>query len=96
MVGDVPTLLCIGEVLTRIISALLLFAGATTILIFIWGCIKFITASGDPKGLEQAKNTIVYALIGLVIILLSFVIVKFFGNLLGVPALSTLQFSLGD
>ncbi|MEK7127916.1 MAG: hypothetical protein AAB838_04320 [Patescibacteria group bacterium] len=94
--GDVPTLLCIGEVLTRIVNVLLLFAGATTVLLLIWASIRYITASGDPKGLEKAKNMFTYALIGLLIIILSFALVKFFGNLLGVPALSDLQFNLGN
>ncbi len=93
IVDGVPTLLCIGDVLVRIVTALLMFSGAVAVLLMIWAAIRYITASVDPKGLEKAKNMFTYAIIGLVIIILSFAFVKFFGDLLGVQPLSTLQFN---
>jgi len=96
MENDVPTLLCLGDVLVRLVTALLMFAGAVSVLLMIWASIRYIMASGDPKSLEKAKNMFTYAIFGLLVIILSFALVKFLGDLLGVQALSTLQFSLGN
>ena len=94
--NDVPTLLCLGEVLGRVVTVLLMFSGAVSVLFMIWGAIRFILAAGDPKGLAQAKNMFTYSLAGLIIIILSFALIMFFGDLLGVEPLSTLQFDFGN
>ena len=41
------------------------------------GGFKYTISNGDPQGMAKAKNTIMYALIGLVVGLLSFTIVTF-------------------
>jgi len=41
----------------------LLFVVATAV--FLWGIINYVIAGGDEKKLDQAKNYIIYGLIGL-------------------------------
>lgn len=94
--NDVPTLLCLGQILVRIVDVLLLFSGLAFTILFLWGCLRFIISQGDPKAVGAAKNSITYAIIGLIIIILSFALVKFAGNFLGVTSMSNLQFSLGN
>lgn len=63
---------------------LLVVAGVLAALIFlILGGIKWITSGGDKTGVESARNHIVGAIIGLIIIVLSFVIIKIVFNLVG-------------
>ncbi len=67
--------LTIGNILTTIILWVLGFSAAVAVLFLIIGGLQYITASGNEKRAEAAKSTILYAVIGLVVILLSFVIV---------------------
>lgn len=67
---------------------LILFAIILLAFFFIlFGGIKWITSQGDKKQLEGAQKTIQYALVGLVLGLLSFFIINFLGFLFGVPLL---------
>jgi hypothetical protein len=43
----------------------------------IWGGFKYITSGGDSNNVSGAKNTIIYAIIGLVIVALAQLIVHF-------------------
>ena len=43
----------------------------------IWGGIKYVTSGGDSAGVTSAKNTILYAVIGLVVALLAYTLVNF-------------------
>lgn len=47
---------------------------------FLW-----TTSGGDKQKLEQARATLTYAIIGLVVILLSFAIIRLIVSLLGIP-----------
>jgi len=48
------------------------------------GGFKFITSGGDPKAVESAKNTLTHAIIGLVIILASYLVLVLIKELTGV------------
>lgn len=51
-------------------------AGILLFLFLIWGGFDFLTAMGDPKKAEAARNKITYALIGFVIIFGAYWIVQ--------------------
>ncbi len=56
----------------------LVFVGAATAVIFIIvGGIRFMTATGDPGRIKQAKDTVLYAVLGLVVLLLVRFIIAF-------------------
>ena len=61
----------------------LYFVGAILIVLVLYGAIKAVTASGDPKQLEGAKMTWSYAIFGFVIILFSITILTIGTRLLG-------------
>jgi hypothetical protein len=46
----------------------------------VWGGIKYIKAQGDASQIASAKNTIVQALVGMVICIASVAIVQFVGD----------------
>jgi len=60
------------------------FAAIAALLFLIWGGISWISSGGEKEKIEAARNKIVYAIIGLVVILASFFIVNTVGNLFGV------------
>ncbi len=64
---------------------LLLIAGIVATLFFlIWGGISWITSGGDREKLDKARKTITFAVIGLFVVLLSFVIVQTVGAVIGI------------
>ena len=71
-------------ILTNITNTVLYIIGIIAIIMLIFGGIRYATSGGDSKKVTDAKNTILYAIIGLVVALLSFAIVNFVLNALGV------------
>lgn len=64
-------------------------AGLILLFYFILGGIGLISSAGkgDPKALETAKQTLTSAVIGFVVVITAYWIVKLIGSLLGIPAI---------
>ncbi len=92
--GDVPELGCLGAIVIRVLDMVFFFLGAVVVIYLIFGALKFVTSGGDPKAVTSAKNTMTYAILGLIIILLSFLVLNFIGNFLGLEPGQLLQFGL--
>jgi cytochrome bd-type quinol oxidase subunit 2 len=64
------------SLLLTIINSFLTFLGVLAVLMIIFGGILYITAGGDPQKADKGKKIIMYAVIGIVIILLSWALVS--------------------
>lgn len=64
-------------IIQTVINVLSLIVGVIAVIMVIIGGLKYITSSGDSSNVQSAKNTILYAIIGLVIVALAQVIVRF-------------------
>jgi hypothetical protein len=64
-------------ILMRAMKLLATITGIASIIIIIVGAIKYITSAGDATSINSAKNTILYALIGLIISILAQGIILF-------------------
>ena len=69
------------QVAQNVLNWLLYLMAAGTTLIFIIAGFKYITAAGDEKQAESAKNTAKYAAIGLAVALSGLIIVRTIGAL---------------
>lgn len=65
------------DLINEIITIFSWVVGAISVIMLIFGGFKYVTSGGDSGKITSAKNTIVYALIGLVIVALSQVLVNF-------------------
>lgn len=65
------------EIIVNIVFSL---AGALALLFVVIGGVRYILSQGDPNAASQAKNTILYAVVGLVITVLAYAIVRFVVN----------------
>jgi hypothetical protein len=63
--------------LQKIADIVAFVAGAAAILLILVGSIQYITSAGDSNKVSNAKNTIIYALIGLIVIVLAASIITF-------------------
>lgn len=64
-------------VLTSMLSIFLLVAGIVAFLIFLYAGFQYLTAGGDSGATGKAKTAMVNAIIGIIIIALSYVVVRF-------------------
>jgi len=60
-----------------IVNTLLFILGAISVIVIIIGGILYTLSGGDSNSVTKAKNTILYAVIGLVVALLAYAIVNF-------------------
>jgi hypothetical protein len=59
------------------LSLALFLVGIVAVIMIIVGGLRYITSGGNDASVTSAKNTILYAIIGLVIVALAQVLVRF-------------------
>ena len=63
-----------------VVNVLLFILGAIAVIVIIIGGIRYTTSNGDPGQTKAAKDTILYAVIGLIVAILAYAIVSFVLN----------------
>ena len=88
---DVPsTLLGDGGVLSTIVNTMLFIIGFLSVIMLIFGGLRYIISGGNAAAVTAAKNTILYAIVGLIIAILAYAIVNFvIGSLTGTASSGT-------
>lgn len=71
-------------VFASVINAALAFGGIVLFIMLLMGGFQYITAGGDPKGVEGAKKTLTYAIGGTILLALSFLILVLIREFTGV------------
>ncbi len=67
-------------VFTQVTNIVLYIVGIISVLMLVWGGLRYILSGGDSKKITDAKNTILYAIVGLIISVLAYAIVRFVLN----------------
>lgn len=82
--GDAPTPVQIVCPLLRVVNFMVLVVGAVFVIMILYGAIKLSMALGDPKGLEGARQTWTWTIVGGLIVLGFFaiftIVVGIFGS----------------
>lgn len=73
----------IWPLLTNVLNYALFAAGAISLIFVLVGAFRYVISSGNPQATAGAKNTILYAVVGLVLTIMALVIVKFVQGLFG-------------
>lgn len=63
--------------LTNIVNVIIGLLGIVAVITIIFGGVNYMTANGDSSKIKKAKDTILYGVIGLVVVILSAAIVNF-------------------
>lgn len=66
-----------GSIVRRVINLMLYGIGALSVIMLIFGGFRYIVSGGKKESVTNAKNTILYAIIGLLIALFAYAIVNF-------------------
>jgi hypothetical protein len=72
-----------GGIMTTILNTIIFLVGAVAVVMLIIGGFRYVISGGSKDQVSEAKNTIMYALIGIVIAVISFAIVNFVTGALG-------------
>ncbi|MBR3230818.1 hypothetical protein IKF73_02220 [Candidatus Saccharibacteria bacterium] len=64
------------SVVQAILNTVIGITGLVAVIFIIIGGIQYMTSTGDPNKIKKAKDTILYAVIGLAVVILAFVIVN--------------------
>jgi hypothetical protein len=67
----------INDIIRLVINIFSLIVGVVSVIMIIIGGLKYIMSGGDSSNVTGAKNTILYAIIGLIVVALAQVIVRF-------------------
>jgi putative exporter of polyketide antibiotics len=67
----------LGERIKTIINILLYLLGAIAVVMIVIGGIRYTTSNGEAAQMTSAKNTILYAVVGIVVALMAYAIVNF-------------------
>ncbi len=65
-----------GGALRNIILAILVISAVVALIFLIWGGFKWITSGGDKAKVEAARNTIIAAIVGLIVAFLAYFILS--------------------
>jgi hypothetical protein len=85
-IGKPPTIAItdVGKLISALVGTVLIIAALLAFLYLILGGIKWITSGGDKAGMEEARNKITHAIVGLIIVGAAWAIMTLVQNFLGV------------
>ena len=69
-----------GGLVTTIVNVITYVAGVIVIFMIIFAGFRYITSTGDANKVNSAKNTLIYAIVGIIIIVMAQVIVHYIIN----------------
>jgi len=74
----------IGSFVNIIVPVLMLVGGLITLTMLLLGAYKYLTSEGNPEKISKAQSTLLYAVLGLFLIVASFILTKVIGWVLQV------------
>lgn len=66
----------VNGIIKNVVNAILMLLGAVSVVMIIIGGFRYTVSGGDSSGITSAKNTILYAVVGLVVAFLAYAIVN--------------------
>jgi hypothetical protein len=89
--NGIATLQGLEGVFGNVLTAALALAGIGLFIMLLVGGFKYITSGGDEKSMGSARNTITYAILGIVLVALAYLILRFIETFTGVEGILNFQ-----
>ena len=80
----------VGQIIQAALAIIFTIAAVAILIMVLWGLTELILSAGDKEKVGNARKRITYALVGLVILALSFVIIQIIGQVTGFNPLNKL------
>jgi len=74
--GKDPVVLIESVFLNYVINTIFLLAGGVSVIVIMYSAGRIIIARGEEEGLTAAKNTLIWAFLGLLLIILAYTLVR--------------------
>lgn len=74
--GDVAQIKCLEPLFASVVSVVTSLAGILFFIMLLIGGFRYLLAGGDPKKIESAKGTLTAAILGLILIVSSYLILR--------------------
>lgn len=87
--SGVPTISCLEPLFANIVTVITSFAAIALFIMLVYGGYKYLSSGGDPKKAEAAKSTLTYAMIGFVLIIGAFLIIRVISSFTGLEVLES-------
>ena len=78
-----------SAIIPRVINLMLFIVGVLAVIMLIWGGIRYVISGGNSDRVKDAKNTILYAIVGLVVAILGYAVVNWVIGVVGAGASGT-------
>lgn len=75
----------IEVVFNNIVQIILYLAGIVAFIYLLLGGFHYLNAGGDPKAAAQARTTVTYAVWGLILVVIAWIILRLIERFTGVP-----------
>ena len=96
MVDGVPTLKCFEVVFGNILNMASALVVVVLFVMLVNGAFSYLTSLGNPEKLKKAQGTLRYAVLGFVIFLASFLIIKIIDTLFLGGQGTLFKFKIGE
>ncbi|MBU0998109.1 pilin [Patescibacteria group bacterium] len=80
----------LGDLISVLIPYIFGITGFILLLMIVFSGFQILTSAGNPKAMEAGQKRLVNAIIGFVIIFLSYWIVKLVGQMLGIESITNI------
>ena len=92
-VGGVATLKGLEGIFQNTLGAVLALASIALFLTLVIGGFQYMTAGGDPKKVAAAWTTLTYAIVGMILVAVSYLILVFIQEFTGAPGILDFRIS---
>ena len=75
--GQPSDLFIEGGIFQELVNVFLFVIGAVAVIMVIYGGLRYVLSGGNAANVTAAKNTILYAIVGIIVALLAYAIIDF-------------------
>lgn len=85
--GDVATIQGLECLIANVFTVIITLIGLTAFIMFIVGSVQWMLSGGNTEGTKKARDTITYAVIGIVVALSAFIVLNLIAGFTGVESI---------
>lgn len=85
--SDVATLQGLECLIANVFSIIITVIGLAGFIMFVIGAFRWMLSGNDSKGVETAKNTMTFAIIGIVVAISGFIIINLIASFTGINSI---------
>ena len=75
--GSLSGSITVTSIISTVTNVLIFFVGAISVIVLIVGGLRYVVSGGNASSVQGAKNTILYAVVGIVVAISAYAIVHF-------------------